>query len=137
MTLAPSLAEAFADAVLVAHVAVAAFVVAGLILAIAGNLRGWHWVNNLWFRIAHLAAIGVIVAEAWLGVVCPLTTLEMWLRAQAGVKTYGGGFVEHWFQELLYYDAPPWVFVFGYTAFGCMVLATWWYFPPTSKCRVN
>jgi hypothetical protein len=131
------LAEGLANAVLVAHVAVAAFVVVGLVLAIAGNLQGWRWVNNVGFRIAHLAAILVVVAEAWLGVACPLTTLEMWLRSQAGVKKYGGGFVEHWLQQLLYYDAPPWVFVLGYTIFGCVVLATWWYFPPNSKRRAN
>jgi hypothetical protein len=137
VALDPSLAEGFAYVILVLHVAVAAFVIVGLALVIAGNLRGWRWVNRLWFRIAHLAAILVVAAEAWLGVVCPLTTLEMWLRSQAGVPTYGGGFVEHWLQQLLYYNAPPWVFVLGYTVFGCLVLAIWWYFPPSSKRRVN
>jgi len=133
----PSLAEDLANAVLVMHVAIACFVVVGLVLAIAGNLRGWRWVNNLWFRIAHLAAILVVAAEAWLGVVCPLTTLEMWLRSQAGVNTYAGGFVEHWLQQLLYYNAPQWVFVLGYSVFAGLVLATWWYFPPSSKGRVH
>ena len=137
MAFGASLAEALATAVLVVHVAIACFVVAGLVLAIAGNLRGWRWVNNLWFRIAHLAAILVVVAEAWLGVVCPLTTLEMWLRSQAGAQTYAGGFVEHWLQQLLYYDAPPWVFVVGYSAFAGLVLAAWWYFPPRFKGRVH
>ena len=128
--LRPSVAGGLADVVLVAHVAVAAFVVVGLVVVVAGNLRGWRWVNRMGFRVAHLAAIGIVVAEAWLGIVCPLTTLEMWLRAQAGLPVYGVGFVEHWLQRLLYYDAPPWVFVAGYTAFGGAVLATWWYFPP-------
>jgi hypothetical protein len=132
-----ALAEGLANAVLVVHVAVVSFVVVGLALAIAGNLLGWRWVNNFWFRIAHLAAILVVAAEAWLGLVCPLTTLEMWLRSQAGVKTYAGGFVEHWLQRLLYYNAPPWVFVLGYSAFACVVLATWWYFPPRSRHRVR
>ena len=136
MALDTSLAESLANAVLAAHVAVAAFVVVGLVLAIAGNLRGWRWVNNVGFRLAHLAAILVVVVEAWLGFTCPLTTLEMWLRSQAGAKTYREGFVEHWLQQLLYYDAPPWVFVLGYTIFGCAVIATWWYFPPRKR-RVN
>jgi len=137
VTLDPSLAEGFANVVLGLHVAVAAFVIVGLVLAIAGNLRGWRWANNFWFRIVHLAAILVVAAEAWLGLVCPLTTLEMWLRVRAGVQTYGGGFVEHWLQQLLYYDAPPWVFILGYTVFGCLVLATWRYFPPRSKRRAD
>ena len=39
-------------------------------------------------RLAHLAAIAVVVAESWLGLTCPLTTLESWLRARAGVAPY-------------------------------------------------
>jgi hypothetical protein len=75
---------------------------------LVGNWRSWRWVNAWWFRIAHLAAIGVVAAQAWGGVVCPLTTLEMWFRVQAGKPAYAGGFIEHWLQWLLYYDAPPW-----------------------------
>ena len=132
-----SLNEFLANAVLVLHAAIAAFVGGGLVIVVVGNLKRWRWVNNLWFRLAHLAAIAVVVAEAWLGVGCPLTTLEMWLRSQAGAPAYGGGFIEHWFQQLLYYDAPPWIFVLAYSVFGLLVLATWWYFPPGTKRRDN
>lgn len=121
---------------LVLHVAIAVFVVTGLPIVVAGNLLGWRWVNGLWFRLAHLAAIATIVAESWLGIVCPLTTLEMWLRARSGEgATYAGGFIEHWLHALLFYDAPPWIFVLGHTLFGSLVLASWWYFPPTRKGR--
>ena len=130
-----SLNEFLANTILVLHAAIAAFVVGGLVIVVVGNLQRWRWVNKLWFRLAHLAAIAVVVAEAWLGVACPLTTLEMWLRSQAGAPTYGGGFIEHWLQQLLYYDAPPWVFVLAYSVFGLLVLATWWYFPPGTKRR--
>jgi hypothetical protein len=116
--------------VLALHFAIVIFVVGGLVLTIAGNLGKWRWVNAIWFRGAHLAAILMIVAETWLGVDCPLTTLEMWLRAKAGEATYGASFIEHWLQRLLYYEAPPWVFVLCYSLFGLVVLATWWYFPP-------
>jgi hypothetical protein len=133
----PSFSLMLADAVLVVHVGIAAFVVAGLLLVVVGNLRRWGWVNNIWFRIAHVAAIGTIVAEAWGGVVCPLTTLEMWLRSQAGAASYAGGFVEHWLQQLLYYSAPAWVFVAAYTVFALLVLVSWWYFPPRFDNRVH
>ena len=135
MVLDPSAGQLFADGVLVLHVALAAFVVAGLVVAVAGNLLGWQWVNNRWFRSSHLAAISVVVAETWFGVACPLTTLEMWLRSKAGEHTYGGGFIEQWFRRLLYYDAPPWAFVAGYTAFCCLVVGAWWYFPPRRARR--
>lgn len=137
MLLGPSLSLLLADAVLVTHVGIAAFVVVGLLLVIVGNLERWGWVNNAWFRVAHLGAIGIVVAESWLGFVCPLTTLEMWLRGRAGMPAYGGGFMEHWLQQLLYYSAPPWVFGAVYTGFALLVLATWWYFPPQFQRRVH
>ena len=126
----PLLYQLLADAVLALHVGIVVFVVTGLVLIIFGNLRHWRWVNRPDFRLAHLGAIGVVVAEAWLGVTCPLTTLEMWLRIRAHGPTYSGSFIEHWLQRLLYYDAPPWVFVAGYSVFGLLVAAAWWYFPP-------
>ena len=122
---------AMANAVLVLHVAIVLFVVGGLVLVVLGNRRGWRWVNTWWFRLAHLGAIGVVVAEAWFGITCPLTTLEAWLRVQAGAPAYGGnGFIEHWLQRLLYYDAPPWVFTLGYSAVALLVLWAWWRYPP-------
>lgn len=122
--------QLLADTVLALHVAIVVFVVTGLVLVVVGNLRHWHWVNKPGFRLAHLAAIGVVVTQAWVGASCPLTTFEMWLRAKARAPTYSGGFIEHWLQRVLYYDAPSWVFVAGYSLFGLLVLATWWYFPP-------
>ena len=127
--------QLLADIVLVAHVALVAFVVGGLLLVVGGNLAGWRWVNALWFRVAHLAAIGFVVAEAWLGIVCPLTSLEVWLRAQARQAAYTGSFIEHWLQRLLYYDLPGWVFTLAYSLFGLAVLASWRYFPPRRKPR--
>ena len=91
-----------ADAVLALHVAIVVFVGGGLFAIIVGNLRNWRWVNALWFRSMHLAAILIVVAEAWLGAVCPLTTLEMRLRANAGAATYAGSFIGHWLQRILY-----------------------------------
>ena len=127
--------KTLADIVLSAHVLVVLFVVGGLVLIVAGNLRGWRWVNSPVFRIAHLVAIAFVVAETWLGIVCPLTTLEMWLRAQGGASTYGGSFIQHWLQRLLYYNAPPWVFVAAYSVFLLAVVAAWWYFPPHFRRR--
>jgi hypothetical protein len=132
-----ALSGVLADAVLVLHVAIAVFVVGGFLLIVIGNVRHWRWVNRLWLRLAHVVAIGIVVAESWTGFVCPLTTLEMWLRSRAGGATYAGGFIEHWFQRLLFYEAPPWIFVVAYSAFGAAVLASWWYWPPDSLRRTR
>jgi len=125
--------QLLADAILVLHVALALFIVGGLVLIILGNIFGWHWVDSLWFRLAHLVAIGAVVAETWLGIACPLTTLEIWLRAQAKASTYSGNFIEHWLQALLFWQAPPWAFTIAYSVFGLAVAATWWRFPPRVK----
>jgi hypothetical protein len=125
--------QLLADLVLIVHVAVVAFVVGGFILIVAGNWRGWRWVNAFGFRIVHLAAIGFVALQAWLGANCPLTRLEMALRSEARLATYSGSFIEHWLQRLLYYEAPSWAFVLAYSAFAVLVLAAWWYFPPRRK----
>ena len=132
-----ALYQLLADVVLTLHVAIVMFVVGGLVLVIVGNLRAWRWVNALWFRLAHLAAIAVVVAEAWFGVVCPLTSLENWLRVMARTTTYAGSFIEYWLQRVLFYEAPTWVFTVGYSLFALVVAATWWYFPPRFKRRAH
>jgi hypothetical protein len=122
--------QALADLVLVTHFAVALFVVGGLGAIVLGGVLGWRWSASLVFRGAHLAAISFVVAQAWLGETCPLTTLESWLRTQAGTPGYSKGFIEHWVTAALFYSAPTWVFTAVYSAFGCAVLAAWFYFPP-------
>lgn len=86
--------------------------------------------RNRAFRLVHLAAIVVVAAQAWLGVVCPLTTLEVSLRRRAGAAAYEGTFISHWLDTLIYYDLPSWVFVVCYTAFAALVAASWFVVPP-------
>ena len=98
-----------------------------------GNLFHWGWVNALWFRAIHLLAIAIVVAESCLGITCPLTTLESGLRAEAEQRIYGESFIGHWLTQLLFYEAPAWAFTLAYSAFGVLVLLTWWKFPPKRR----
>jgi hypothetical protein len=129
--------QLLADLVLTIHLAIVVFVVAGLAIIVVGNLSGWSRINAPLFRVTHLAAIGVVVAQAWFGAACPVTSLEMWLRTQAQASTYSGSFIEHWVHRVLYYQAPSWVFTLIYTLFGLAVLAAWWLFPPMFKRRAS
>ena len=122
---------ALADAVLISHVGIVLFILLGLVLTLVGGARQWRWVRNVWFRSAHLLAIVVVALEAWAGIVCPLTTLEQWLRRQAGQTAYSGDFIAHWLGRLLFYQAEPWVFIALYSAFGLLVAASWWLVPPS------
>ncbi len=126
----PTNAAIAADALLTLHTLFVVFVVGGLALILSGGALAWAWVRNPWFRLAHLLAITVVVLQAWAGKICPLTTWEMALRRQAGQSTYHESFISHWLGRLLYYEAAPWVFVVLYTAFGLLVLASWWWVRP-------
>jgi hypothetical protein len=129
----PHLFSVLADMVLVLHFAVAVFVVAGLPAIVIGNALGWRWVNTYRLRFAHLAAIGIIVLQAWCGKYCALTDLESWLRTRAGGQPYGQSFIGHWLQRILYCEAPMWAFALVYTAFGLLVLWAWLRFPPAKR----
>jgi hypothetical protein len=128
--------QLLADAVLLLHFGVVAFIILGLIVIVVGNFRAWPWVNGWPFRLAHLAAILFVVVQSWLGRLCPLTILESWLRTQAGSPAYSSSFMEHWVHRIIFYEAPTWVFAAAYTAFGMLVVVCWWRFPPT-RSRVR
>lgn len=119
-----------ADLVLLFHFAIVLFVVLGLLLIVLGNLLRWFWINRWWFRLLHLLAIGIVVVESWLGIECPLTTLENWLRIQAGQGVYQGSFIQFWVHQVMFYSAPAWVFALAYTLFALAVVAAWWRWPP-------
>jgi hypothetical protein len=112
-----TLFQVFANAVLVAHVAFIMFVVVGLLVIFIGGGLKWFWVRNLWFRLAHLAAIAFVVIESWVGIVCPLTSLAFWFR------------------RLFFFDEPAWVFTMSYSIFGALVLLSWLLFPPRCSFR--
>jgi hypothetical protein len=118
-----------ADALLVAHFAIAAFIVGGLLLTWFGAARGWRWVRNLWFRLAHLGAIAFVAAEALLGYACPLTVWEDLLRG--GVRP--DSFVARWAYRAHNYNAPEWVFTAAYSFWAAATVATLFLIPPLRK----
>ena len=125
-----------ADAILVFHFAFVIFVVGGQLCIIVGFFRKWRWVRNLAFRICHLLAIAVVVAQAWLGRLCPLTIWENRLRQAAGQQAYQGTFVQEWLGKVIYYDAPLWVFALIYSLFGALVLASWIWVRPEKGIKL-
>ena len=119
-------AAALANAVLLVHAAFVLFVVGGLAAIWIGIARGARFAFDPWLRRAHLAAIAFVVAESVLGIACPLT---LWEDALRGERT-DAGFVQRWIHAWLFWRAPPWVFAAIYAAFGALVAATWWRWPP-------
>jgi hypothetical protein len=115
-----------ADTILLIHLAFVLFVVGGLLLTWVGAWRGWQWIRNLRFRVAHLAAIVFVSGEALLGIMCPLTEWEDALRGAPSDKS----FIARWVHQLMFFSAPEWVFTVLYVAFALIVAATWWFVPP-------
>jgi len=112
-----------ADAILLLHFAFVLFVVGGLITIWIGYFARWNFVRNPWFRVAHLLAMGVVVAESVCGVICPLTTWEADLREKSGeIPRYAGSFVQHWVHRLMFFEVPERIFTLIYVAFLALIL---------------
>ena len=115
-----------ADLILVVHFAFVLFVVGGLALIWIGAACGWRWIRNMWFRVAHLAAIVFVAAESLVGIWCPLTIWEDALRGAHAEKS----FVARWVHRILFYSFPEWVFTVAYVVFALVVIASLWLVPP-------
>ena len=81
-----------ADLVLVAHLAFVLFVV-------LGGLAVLRWPRLAWVHVP-VALYGAAIE--FVGFVCPLTPLEVWLRRRGGEAGYEGGFIEHYVTAALY-----------------------------------
>ena len=120
-----------ADLVFVLHAGVVLFNVGGLLLIVIGGLVGWTWIRQRGFRIAHVALMALVTLEAIFGLTCPLTLLEDALRGVANEQS----FVQRWTMALIYWNAPPWVFVLLYVAFLLAVIGAWVAWPPIASKR--
>jgi hypothetical protein len=107
-------ARLLADALVAAHGAFIAFVVAGGLLVL--RRRGW--------AVLHLPAAAWGAFAELSGTLCPLTPLENTLRLSAGDTGYDGGFIEHYVIPLIYPEAltPRLQIVLGFTVIAVNVI---------------
>jgi len=127
-----------ADLIAAIHLVYVITVVGGLAVILLGNILRWRFIRNFWLRAIHLAMILVVVAEALLGITCPLTDWEYELRIAAGQHGASGAtFVGRLIHHLIFYNFPPIVFIIGYCLFGLAVLASWILIPPALPWKKN
>lgn len=131
--LTPALAGLLADAILVLHVGIVAFVTLGALAIPLGAWRDWRWVRRFGWRVVHVLLMAFIALQAWFGALCPLTVWEQALRRRAGEAVYAESFIAHWLSRLIFFDAPWWSFVGAYTAFAAFVLVLWRRVPPRRR----
>jgi Protein of Unknown function (DUF2784) len=84
--------RALANLVLVVHLAFVLFVVLGGLAALRRPRLAW----------VHLPVALYGATIEFVGFVCPLTPLELWLRRRGGEAGYEGGFIEHYVTAALY-----------------------------------
>jgi len=115
----------FADIVVVVHFCYVTFTVGSEVAVLAGGALRWKWVRNLPFRIAHVAAVVLVAAEAVAGTSCPLTVWEYQLRQLAGQRVEQQvSFVARLVRAIIFHHFPAWVFVAAYVAFAALVALT-------------
>ncbi len=91
---ASNLYSALAVSVLLLHALFIAWVVFGAFVTGSRPLLRWlHIASLVWGILTELLP--------W---PCPLTLLENWLEAKAGVAPYQGGFLLHYLDKLVYPD---------------------------------
>jgi hypothetical protein len=123
-----------ADLVLVVHFAFVSFVALGFVAIWVGYFCRWQFVRDLRFRVAHLLAMGVVLAESLTGYLCPLTNWENQLRRQAGgAAAYSGSFIQHWIGRILFHDWNEQTFTFIYAGFFILVGLTFWVVRPQRR----
>lgn len=126
----PSLLLLAADAVLLLHLATAAFIVLVPPLALLGRWRGWSFIHSPWLRLPHLGVAALVLAEDLAGRLCPLTEWEWSLRQAAlGRGLPRQSWVADWAGRLLYADLPDWTFTVLYAAILGLTLFTAWAAP--------
>jgi hypothetical protein len=120
-----------ADLIAVIHFGYVLFVLLGLLIILLGGVLRWRFIRNFWFRVVHLTMIVIVVVEALLGIMCPLTVWEYDLRVAAGQQEVSAmSFVARLIHQFLFFDFPPMVFTIAYCLLGLAILASWWLYPP-------
>jgi hypothetical protein len=124
-----------ADLVEASHVAFLVFTLIGQIVIFIGIALKWQWVRNPWFRCLHLACIVFVAFEYIVGMECPLTDLEVYLRDLAGeTRNADASFIGRLMHRSVFIfegvDTSHWGFLVGYVSFALLVLATFYFAPP-------
>jgi Protein of Unknown function (DUF2784) len=94
MHAAPGIYSALAVFILFLHALFIAWVVFGALLTRSRPI----------LRYLHIASLVWGILTELLSWPCPLTVLENWLEAKAGVQPYQGGFLLHYMDKLVYPD---------------------------------
>jgi hypothetical protein len=110
-----------AISVLALHLAIIVFNVAGCVLIPVGAWRGWQWVREFWWRLAHLFSLAAVAAQALSGHACFLTIWQGDLSGAPHVQPL----IAAWIDRLIHWPLPLWMFAIAYAAIFVYVIVLW------------
>jgi len=120
-----------ADGILLMHFVFVAFVVLGFVFIWIGHIVKLKFAKNANFRICHVLAMGIVLCESLVGMICPLTEWENDLRVKGGEgQIYETSFIKEWIHKIMFFDFSERMFVVIYVLFFAFILLTFWMIPP-------
>ena len=114
------------DIVLILHFCIVIFITLGFVLLPVGYTLNWEWLRNIKIRSLHLGLICLVALEAFLGVKCPLTIIELHLNN----LNYSETFIAYWISKVIYWDLPTIFFIALYAVCMSWTILMWKIFPP-------
>lgn len=115
-----------AQIILSAHILIILFNVLGLIVVPIGAACGWRFVHVAWWRLLHVALLGVVAGQALAGRACILT---LWQSGLAGSEATPKPLIMRWVDRLIYWNLPIWFFALLYAVVFGYALALLWLVP--------
>ena len=118
-----------ADIILILHFLVVIFITFGFLLIPIGYYYYWSWIRNFKLRLFHFGLMFIVTFETLVGITCPLTSIENYLRGINNSKS----FVSFWIEKIIYWNFPTSFFIFLYFVLLGWTLLMWKIYPPKFK----
>lgn len=115
-----------ADIILILHFLIVIFITLGFLLIPIGYYYDWCWIKNFKLRLFHFGLMFLVTFETLVGITCPLTSIENYLRGINNSET----FISFWIEKIIYWDFPTSFFMFLYFVFLGWTLLMWKIYPP-------
>ena len=115
-----------ADMVLFIHFFIFLFISAILFLIPIGYYLNWKWIKKKSIRLLHFCLMGFVTIETIFGIVCPLTTLEQYLRNQNNNDSIYVNVIH----KIMYWDFSAHYFLILYVCCLIYLVFLWYYFKP-------
>lgn len=127
-----------ADLVVLVHLGIVLFMLAGILVVPVGGLLRWRWVRRPVWRLVHLAIMAYIVFNAARDELCFLTHWERDLRAAAGQDwRTEGSYVGRLLHDILFVDVEQHVLHRIYFVVGALVAISWIFVRPRFRRRAE